>query len=61
MSKTLTNILDDSKYKNKKIDFLDIDVEGVDLDALKSLDFYRYSPTLICVEILHKNTDLNSH
>ena len=25
------------------------------MDALKSLDFSRYSPKLVCVEILHKN------
>ena len=59
-SQTLTQILDDSKYKDKSIDFLDIDIEGADLDALKSLDFSRYSPKLICVEILHKNMFINN-
>ena len=39
LSQTLTKALDDSKYKNRQIDFLDIDIEGADLDALKSLDF----------------------
>ena len=51
-SQTLTKILDNSKYKNKRIDFLNIDVEGADLDTLKSLDFSRYSPKVICAEIL---------
>ena len=57
LSQTLTKVLDDSKYKDKQIDFLDIDVEGADLDVLKSLDFSRYSPKLICVEILPENMD----
>ncbi len=49
--KKLTKILDESKYKNKKIDLLNIDAEGHDLEVLKSLDFKRYRPKAICVEI----------
>lgn len=60
-SKTLTKVLDDSKYKDKQIDFLDIDIEGADLDVLKSLDFSRYSPALICVEILSKNVGIDNN
>jgi FkbM family methyltransferase len=52
LSKTLTKILDDSIYRNRQIDFLNIDIEGADLDALKTLDFSRYLPKLICIEIL---------
>tara|TARA_B110000046_G_scaffold85032_1_gene93112 strand:+ start:492 stop:1196 length:705 start_codon:yes stop_codon:yes gene_type:complete len=42
-----------SKYfkKPKKIDFMNIDVEGAELDVLKSLNFKRYKPQLICIEI----------
>ena len=58
-SQTLTKVLDDSKYKDKQIDFLDLDIEGTDLEALKSLDFSRYSPKLISVEILPENIDIN--
>ena len=47
---TLTNIIDQTKYKNKKIDLLSIDAEGHDLIVLKSLDFSRYQPGLILVE-----------
>ena len=48
-----------SRYfkKLKKIDFLNIDVEGVELNVLKSLNFKQYKPQLICVEIHNsKNT-----
>ena len=41
ISKTLTSILDETKFANKKIDFLDIDVEGADMDVLESLDFEK--------------------
>lgn len=54
-SETLTTILDRSKYKNKKIDLLDIDVEGADLKVLKSLSFEKFQPELICVEVHDKN------
>ena len=49
---TIQNILDNSKYKNKKIDFLNIDVEGAEMKVLNTLNFETYDPSLICVEIL---------
>tara|TARA_B100000575_G_C23092204_1_gene629723 strand:+ start:171 stop:773 length:603 start_codon:yes stop_codon:yes gene_type:complete len=56
-SKTLTSILDNSKFKNKKIDFLNIDVEGADYEALISLNFQKYRPKVICIEITKKFED----
>ena len=50
-SKPLTDILDETVYKKKQIDFLSIDAEGVDFEVLKSLDFKKYKPKLICIEI----------
>lgn len=47
---TLNNIIDNSRFKNKKIDFLSIDAEGHDVVILKSLDFNRYDPKLIAIE-----------
>ena len=58
-SKKLTTIINNTKFKNKKIDFLNIDLEGADFDALQSLDFEIYRPKLICVEI-HGNDIENS-
>ena len=42
-----------SRYfkKLKKIDFLNIDTEGTELNVLKSLNFKQYKPQLICIEI----------
>jgi len=51
---TLNEILNMGKYKDKKIDFLDIDVEGADLKVLKGLSFEKYKPELVCVEIHEK-------
>ena len=48
---TLDEILDEGRYKNSKIDFLDIDVEGADLKVLEGLSFDRFKPELVCVEI----------
>ena len=50
-SQTLTSVLKESRFKNKKIDFLNIDIEGADFEALLSLDFEKYRPRIICVEI----------
>ena len=41
--------------KNYKIDFLNVDVEGMDLDVLQSNDWSKYRPTYILVEILNNN------
>ena len=48
---SLNSIINNSKFKKNKIDFLNIDVEGSELDVLKSLNFKRFKPKLICVEI----------
>ncbi len=45
----LSDILDRYLKKNK-IDFLSIDVEGLDLDVLQSNDWSRYRPDYILVE-----------
>ena len=50
-STTLNSILKNSKFKNKKIDFLNLDIGGNELNVLKSFDFKKYQPKLICVEI----------
>lgn len=34
------------------IDFISIDVEGLDFEVIKSLDWYKYRPTLIIMESL---------
>ena len=61
-SQKLTTIIKNTKYNNKKIDFLNIDAEGSDFDVLKSLDFNIYRPKLICIEIHEKdknNSEIN--
>ena len=50
-SNTLNLILENSKFKNKKIDFLNLDIEGHELNAIKSINFKKYNPKLICIEI----------
>ena len=38
--------------KDQEIDFLSIDVEGLDFMVLKSNDFKKYKPKVILIEIL---------
>tara|TARA_B110000503_G_C7099879_1_gene393281 strand:- start:288 stop:977 length:690 start_codon:yes stop_codon:yes gene_type:complete len=38
----------------KKFNFLNIDIEGVDFQVLKSINLNFYKPELICIEILEK-------
>ena len=49
---TLTEILDNHLPQNQEIDFLSIDVEGLDFMALKSNNFKKYKPKVILIEIL---------
>jgi hypothetical protein len=59
-SDTLTSIIDKTKYNNRKIDFLSIDTEGKDFEVLKSLNFRKYDPKYICIEIYSdKNARFN--
>ena len=46
------NFFISKKFKKlNKIDFINIDVEGYELNVLKSLNFSTYKPQLICIEI----------
>ena len=54
-SHTLDHIIENSKFHNKQIDLLDIDVEGTDYKVLLGLNFEKYKPKLICVEIHNKD------
>ena len=49
--KPLNKILD-THLINNEIDFLNVDVEGLDLDVLKSNDWSKYRPKFVLVEIL---------
>ena len=48
---TFDNLIKKTNFYNKRIDFLNIDCEGSDLDVLKSVDIKIYKPRLICIEI----------
>lgn len=52
----LSRILDTYLPKGQVIDFLNIDVEGKDLDVLKSNDWSKYIPLYILIEI-HSDYD----
>ena len=49
---TLTEILDNNLPKDQRIDFLSVDVEGLDFMVLQSNDFEKYKPKVILIEIL---------
>lgn len=46
---TIQNILDEH-YNGKFPDFLSIDIEGLDLEILKTIDYSKSTPLIICVE-----------
>lgn len=50
---TLKAILNEYLPNDQKIDFMSIDVEGLDLQVLKSNDWQKYSPTFVLVEVLN--------
>jgi FkbM family methyltransferase len=57
---TLKDIME--KYvKNDFVDFLSVDTEGHDLEVLKSNDWDKYRPKLICIENHEDLTDLNKN
>ena len=48
----LSEILDSWLPANQEIDFLSIDVEGLDFMVLQSNEFQKYSPKVVLIEIL---------
>ena len=54
---TLEDILDQYLPKGQKINFLSIDVEGLDFAVLKSNNWTKYAPELILIEILGSSLD----
>lgn len=53
-TKKLSSVL--KKHDFYKIDFMNIDIEGHELEVLKSLDFKKHEIKVICVEILDYDT-----
>ena len=51
-TQTINKIIEISPFKDRKIDFLSVDVEGSELAILKNFDFTKYSPKVIVVEYL---------
>jgi FkbM family methyltransferase len=54
-TRTLNSILDEHLPTGQKIDLMTIDVEGHDLNVLKSVDLNKYRPKLIVIE-MHRFT-----
>lgn len=53
-TRTLENIIDDSKYK--EIEFLSLDVEGHEFQVLKSINFSSITIHILLIEMLDNNT-----
>lgn len=47
---TINQLLD--RHLHKALDFLSVDVEGLDYEILAALDFERYRPAVVCVETI---------
>jgi FkbM family methyltransferase len=58
---SLKEILDKNLNKKDRLDFFDIDVEGLDLEVLKTNDWNKYRPKVIIIESdLSIKKDVNS-
>ncbi|MEQ8384400.1 MAG: FkbM family methyltransferase [Coleofasciculus sp. A1-SPW-01] len=53
-TQTLTEVLDKYLPPNQDIDFLSVDVEGLDLQVLKSNNWQRYRPLVVLAEDLNR-------
>ena len=54
-STTLNEIIKNSPYKNEKIDFMSIDIEDHEYEALMNFNFGKYKIDIICVECNDKS------
>lgn len=55
--RSLAAILNEHLPKGQRLDLLSIDVEGLDLDVLRSNDWQSYRPTVVLVELLATSLD----
>jgi FkbM family methyltransferase len=53
----LGDVLDQYLPENKNIDFMSIDVEGLDFEVLKSNNWNKYKPKFLLIEFLDKNIE----
>lgn len=53
--RTLAEVL--NEFCGGHIDFLDVDVEGLDYEVLLSNDWERFRPRFVCVEALQHDDD----
>jgi hypothetical protein len=61
-TKTLNSIVENSRFKNKKINLLCIDVEGHEIEVIKGFDLKKYSPEVVVIEFLDYNlTNIEIH
>ena len=58
-TQTLTGLLDECNAP-REFAFLSADVEGHDFEVIRSLDFNRYSPEVVLVELNGAEIDLGN-
>ncbi len=49
---TLNDIIENSPFKDKKINYLSIDVEGHEISVLNGFDLNKYKPELVIIEFI---------
>lgn len=54
---SLSNLLDEYIKPGQKIDFMTIDVEGLDLEVLQSNNWEKYKPEVLVVECIYANNE----
>jgi hypothetical protein len=47
----------ETHFSNGKLDLLSLDVEGIDLDIARGIDFTKYRPAVCCVESVSFESD----
>ena len=56
-TRPLSEVLQEHLPDSVEIDFLSVDVEGMDFEVLRSNDWDRFRPRLVLVELLESNLD----
>ena len=56
-TRTLRDLLGEHLPENQDIDFLSVDVEGCDLEVLRSMDWSRHRPKAVVVELSRQKVD----